>query len=109
MGNLASGGRWTTVLCPRAAEALGATELADAVFGGGNRELPPPPGSRSFAAEPDLVDLRVVTAEARVEGAVSELAVESAEHGSGSAVLRLGFSGRAPASRPRAAVADCCW
>ncbi|WP_134661610.1 MULTISPECIES: sensor histidine kinase [unclassified Amycolatopsis] len=127
--NLAFEGRWATILCPYDAEALGATELADAlrthpwlIDGTGewrssgdyapdavvadyNRELPPPPGARSFVvAEPDLVDLRAVTAETarrhglpedRVEDAVmavSELAVNSVEHGSGAAMVRLGFA-----------------
>ncbi|MFD2467942.1 anti-sigma factor RsbA family regulatory protein [Amycolatopsis silviterrae] len=127
--NLAFEGRWATILCPYDAAALGPVELADAVrthpclidgagacvsggytpdavVAGYNRELPPPPGARSFVvAEPDLVDLRVVTAETarrhglaedRVENAVMavpELAVNSVEHGSGSAVVRLGFAG----------------
>lgn len=125
--NVAFEDRWATILCPYDAEALGATELADAlrthpwlIDGAGewrasadyapdavvadyNRELPPPPGAQSFVvAEPDLVQLRQVAAEAarrhglaedRVEDvvmAVSELAVNSVEHGSGAAVVRLG-------------------
>ncbi|WP_116204311.1 sensor histidine kinase [Amycolatopsis circi] len=127
--NLAFQGRWATILCPYDAEALGATELADAlrthpwlIEGAGewresddyapyavvadyNRELPPPPGARSlFVAESDLVDLRLLTAETarrhglaedRVEDAVmavTELAANSVEHGSGAALVRLGFA-----------------